>query len=606
MSNYLILNTSTILRRRVGLSRCDRRQRPTSDADQQTSSPSKSNKVQKLNTTMRGHISDSDLEDHHFRAPNSDDSDPDSDPERESRVAINPSFLSKAEDEKNSHTKSSARRTRNGAKEQDTSYNDQQPTNCQSSPLASVTKGLKQRRKTRKKLADIKPHGSDQHTNVTKSQSSSQSSTLGSPKRKIEGREEKKDIFGQDSVKRRKAKLTYSKLSNTKAPLKPSSTKQANPDIFPAKKHQTLDEIDSFSSSGEEKVAQVRCLNSLSPLPDTPAPKRKIKVPAVASTPAVKSEEKLSFKALVDGDSDDFLTSPLKNSSRAEDEQFQLTQLPTFNGLDESFMDDFFDLPTKRSPKSEDEQLPLMNRPVFKDLDVNSLGLTEATRAILEEDKDLLSRPLNDDEAPSSQEFRCLMCHHVLGPDDFQKIANMNTRMQEKACETHQKKFAKADWKTNGYPSINWMELDRRIDGHHPFVKKLIRGANCPYRSLLKEKVEKGEDRNAKNSAMITPGYYGGRGRQVISNNIMNGFTPLLSKRTVKDELISARGMTGFVQCVIMPEVAVHLIMEDMNMNEAEARGVLFESASIGELVNPDIKDILKRRIKDSDDEDDY
>jgi hypothetical protein len=83
----------------------------------------------------------------------------------------------------------------------------------------------------------------------------------------------------------------------------------------------------------------------------------------------------------------------------------------------------------------------------------------------------------------------------------------------------------------------------------------------------------------------------------------MSKFTPLLKKRVVKDRLMAARGVTGFVQSVLVPEVAILLIEEDMNIEAHEAIAVLRESVKIGELVHEEIRDVVTRRAENSDQE---
>lgn len=86
----------------------------------------------------------------------------------------------------------------------------------------------------------------------------------------------------------------------------------------------------------------------------------------------------------------------------------------------------------------------------------------------------------------------------------------------------------------------------------------------------------------------------------------MHEFTPLLKKMVVKDRLMASRGVAGFVESVIVPEVAVLLIKEDMNVGVGEARDILTDSASLGELIHEEVRDIVKRRIEDSEEENDY
>jgi hypothetical protein len=90
-----------------------------------------------------------------------------------------------------------------------------------------------------------------------------------------------------------------------------------------------------------------------------------------------------------------------------------------------------------------------------------------------------------------------------------------------------------------------------------------------------------------------------------MSENIMHEFTALLKKKAVKDRRISSRGPTAFVQAVLVPEVAVLLIMEDMNVEVEEARDILEDSASVGELIHEEIRDVVKKRVEDSEDDED-
>ncbi|KAA8573988.1 hypothetical protein EYC84_005527 [Monilinia fructicola] len=78
----------------------------------------------------------------------------------------------------------------------------------------------------------------------------------------------------------------------------------------------------------------------------------------------------------------------------------------------------------------------------------------------------------------------------------------------------------------------------------------------------------------------------------------MSKFTPKLKKRAPIDRLIAARGPTAFVESVVVPEVTVLLIKEDMKVDEEAAREILQESREIGDLVNEEIKDVVKLKPK--------
>jgi hypothetical protein len=217
-----------------------------------------------------------------------------------------------------------------------------------------------------------------------------------------------------------------------------------------------------------------------------------------------------------------------------------------------------------------------------------------------------ISTVFNDDDdfATMTQMARCPMCNKPVDPADIRAFGEMNTRRQEKFCRSHQKKTAEEEWDLKGYPTIDWERLDSRISKHHSYIKKLINGADSHYRTAFTGTINAGKDRSLlKMTSNLTPGYYGSRGLRAMSENVMRKFTPLLKTRTVKDRLISARGPTPFVQSVLVPEITVILIMEDMDVDVEEARDILSESCTIGDLVNEEIRDVFKRRVDDSEDE---
>ena len=84
----------------------------------------------------------------------------------------------------------------------------------------------------------------------------------------------------------------------------------------------------------------------------------------------------------------------------------------------------------------------------------------------------------------------------------------------------------------------------------------------------------------------------------------MRKFTPLLKKRLPHDPVMSARGFTAYVQSVLVPELVVRLIMEDMDVDVEKGREILADSVSAGELLNEEIKDVVTRKVVDSEGED--
>ncbi|KAL2112522.1 hypothetical protein VUR80DRAFT_7375 [Thermomyces stellatus] len=192
---------------------------------------------------------------------------------------------------------------------------------------------------------------------------------------------------------------------------------------------------------------------------------------------------------------------------------------------------------------------------------------------------------------------QCPYCKNSVDKDaleKFSKGAYMTLRMQRRFCTQHKINDARAEWKTKGYPDIDWAHLDERISSHHSYLEQILRGKRCYYGDLLAKDVKAGLKRDlAKADFNSTPGYYGERGFRIMQEGIFARFSKLLRKRAVEDGLVSARGYSLYVQAVLVPELAVRLVMEDMGVGEGAARGILEESTWVGDLLCEDEGDVV-------------
>ncbi|ROV94622.1 hypothetical protein VPNG_09187 [Cytospora leucostoma] len=204
---------------------------------------------------------------------------------------------------------------------------------------------------------------------------------------------------------------------------------------------------------------------------------------------------------------------------------------------------------------------------------------------------------INEDPQPakkaalSPDKASCPMCDEPVDKQwlsEFSKNQRMSIARQAKFCHLHKKRSAKETWAAKGYPDIKWEELRSRIAGKHDILDSLINGKASHFGELHREKIESGKNRTLlRTKDYLTPGYYGLRGMSVMTETIVEMFSALLRERAPKYKLISARGYTGFVQSVMVPELAVKLIQEDMCLDDEEAaREVMRESMSIGEILN--------------------
>lgn len=184
----------------------------------------------------------------------------------------------------------------------------------------------------------------------------------------------------------------------------------------------------------------------------------------------------------------------------------------------------------------------------------------------------------------------CPICDEQVDQELLKQFSNgerMKLVRQVKFCRMHKKLSAQKTWEEKGYPVIDWTKLQERVEGHHDFLKSIIMGTGSHFGDILQENIRTGKARTLLTTKDYhTPGYYGLRGMSVMTETVTDTFSKLLRKRAPLDTRISGRGYTGFVQSVLVPELAVKLIQEDLSLGEDQARLVMKESRVVGEILN--------------------
>ena len=168
-------------------------------------------------------------------------------------------------------------------------------------------------------------------------------------------------------------------------------------------------------------------------------------------------------------------------------------------------------------------------------------------------------------------------------------------------CDHHKKEDARQVWQERGYPDIQWERFEKRLRAHYDrLLAVLEKRATSVYRDRLQKRVDSGSTRSAAaaynpgssddDELEIKPGYYGSKGEKLMTEHILGHFVDELRDLAVSDSLVGASGVaggvSGFVQAVLVPEVAVALVKEDMKVDEKRARVILKESLELGELLN--------------------
>ncbi|KAM0341016.1 hypothetical protein ACHAPU_010248 [Fusarium lateritium] len=221
-----------------------------------------------------------------------------------------------------------------------------------------------------------------------------------------------------------------------------------------------------------------------------------------------------------------------------------------------------------------------ISSPILSDLDQLSA---------IESDNDVL---LEDEENFQDKTAQCPWCGELVPEQalkEFSKGKRLNVQMQTRFCAKHKKETAMETWRERGYPHIDWNRLEGRLDDHRAFLTRIVDGKKSFFRDILAEKVETGQARSLKKEGNLNPGYYGPRGCKLMCDYLVEEFGESLKEKATKDRVISGRGSAAFIQSVLVAELAVQLIMEDMDVSTTEARGIMEESKTLGELIHEEV-----------------
>lgn len=74
----------------------------------------------------------------------------------------------------------------------------------------------------------------------------------------------------------------------------------------------------------------------------------------------------------------------------------------------------------------------------------------------------------------------------------------------------------------------------------------------------------------------------------------MSTFASRLRRRCSTDSLISSRGISNYVQAVLVPELATLLVMDDLKVDAEKARKALQDSIELGNFLNEEEDEMIK------------
>lgn len=196
----------------------------------------------------------------------------------------------------------------------------------------------------------------------------------------------------------------------------------------------------------------------------------------------------------------------------------------------------------------------------------------------------------------------------------------LSYKWQQRFCRHHKADAARRIWSERAYPEVDWEGLDGRLRAQHGRLVDVMEGrAPSLYRERLQNLVntkttrsavsafnEAGAGKKVEDELQVKPGYYGPRGEKMMTEHILGHFAARLRELAVSDPLIAASGVaggvSGFVQAVLVPEVAVALVQEDMKVSAKVARRLLAESLEVGELLNEEADEKVESVESEEDD----
>ncbi|KAJ5122013.1 hypothetical protein N7448_003142 [Penicillium atrosanguineum] len=205
--------------------------------------------------------------------------------------------------------------------------------------------------------------------------------------------------------------------------------------------------------------------------------------------------------------------------------------------------------------------------------------------------------------SPAPRQSLCPMCKKEVDPELlmlFEAQPKQRIREQQQFCASHQQNTAEKEWEASGYPDINWDTFDERVQKHYTDLEKLlVPDCTSYYRNILDTTLKSGQAKNfrltltGKGIETISCGYYGTKGAARMLQAIVDRFSLKLRRLASSDHIVKAAGVAGYAQSVLVPELAVRLVMEDMDVSDDAARQILRESIQLGQRLNPAADDFV-------------
>lgn len=227
--------------------------------------------------------------------------------------------------------------------------------------------------------------------------------------------------------------------------------------------------------------------------------------------------------------------------------------------------------------------------------DLSDLSSPPASIILDDEELELNAPPAGNYEQPA----KCPICEAPVDRillEEWQGARKyMRISRQMAFCEAHKRATAREEYAVRDYPQhIDFEALPRRIEAFRRELVEVVRRERASaFRDAVEEGARRGEGRNLVATSLrdegltgMSVGYYGPRGRRVMEGWVTREVAKEIREVEGSDRLIGFKSVSGFIQEVLVPEVAMRLVAQDLDVGVARAREVLRESGEIGEFVH--------------------
>ncbi|OAL55766.1 hypothetical protein IQ07DRAFT_475060, partial [Pyrenochaeta sp. DS3sAY3a] len=222
----------------------------------------------------------------------------------------------------------------------------------------------------------------------------------------------------------------------------------------------------------------------------------------------------------------------------------------------------------------------------------------------------------------------CSLCSEPVDPDHywaFWKGKARTVKNHSLFCTSHRRLAFQAEYDREHYPRIDWDALPRRIRTHRMDLFKILtnerpslhrtryeplaltgKAAAVPSRKRadLPQHIQDQLDSYTIDDHATYPGYYGARGRRVITEAVMGILANEI--KNCKDPVVQASGPAAFIQAVLVPETAILLIMKDCRADREEAEEIRERTYEMGLLLNEEIEDLVEGGEESEDEGNEY